>query len=148
MRTRGLADQAIRAGDLEIAGTGGMESMSQAPWLLPNARFGFRMGALKALDAMTHDGLTNAFTGKQMINEASEVSNEPEITRVDMDRFAERSQHLAGEAIDACRCLGELRARTARLIPRGARVLLDQPPLPHPLCCDRRRAAPSCRVTD
>src|SRR6201989_1516569 len=108
MRTLGLADQAIRAGDLEIAVTGGMESMSQAPWLLPNARFGFRMGDVKALDAMTHDGLTNAFTGKQMINEASEVSNEMEITRVDMDRFAERSQHLAGEAIDAGRLAEEM----------------------------------------
>jgi acetyl-CoA C-acetyltransferase len=108
MRTLGLADQAIRAGDLEIAVTGGMESMSQAPWLLPNARFGFRMGDVKALDAMTHDGLTNAFTGKQMINEASEVSNEMEITRVDMDRFAERSQHLAGEAIDAGRVAEEI----------------------------------------
>ena len=66
--------------------------MSKAPYLLPNARFGFGMGDVQALDAMTHDGLTNPFTDKQMINEASEVSNEMEITRVDMDRFAERSQ--------------------------------------------------------
>src|ERR1700760_1166655 len=96
MRTVGLADQGIRAGDLEIAVTGGMESMSKAPYLLPNARFGFRMGDVQALDAMTHDGLTNAFTGKQRINEASEVSNELEITRADMDKFAVRSQQLAG----------------------------------------------------
>ena len=75
MRTIGLADQAIRAGDLGVAVTGGMESMSQAPYLLPGARFGFRMGDVQAIDAMTHDGLTNPFTGKQMINEASEVSN-------------------------------------------------------------------------
>ena len=71
MRTLGLADQAIRVGDLDVAVTGGMESMSKAPYLLPNARFGFRMGDVQALDAMTHDGLTNPFTGKQMINEAS-----------------------------------------------------------------------------
>ena len=108
MRSIGLADQAIRAGDSDVAVTGGMESMSQAPYLLPNARFGFRMGDVKALDAMTHDGLTNPFTEKQMINEASEVSNELEITRVDMDRFAERSHRLAAEATDAGRLAEEI----------------------------------------
>jgi acetyl-CoA C-acetyltransferase len=55
---------------------------------------------VKAIDAMTHDGLTNPFTGKQMINEASEVSNELEITRADMDRFAARSHQLAAKATD------------------------------------------------
>jgi acetyl-CoA C-acetyltransferase len=108
MRSLGLADQAIRAGDSNVAVTGGMESMSQAPYLLPNARFGFRMGDVKALDAMTHDGLTNPFTNKQMINEASEVSNELEITRVDMDRFAERSHRLAHEATEAGRLADEI----------------------------------------
>ncbi len=108
MRTIGLADQAIRAGDTDIAVTGGMESMSQAPYLLPGARFGFRMGDVQAIDAMTHDGLTNPFTEKQMINEASEVSNELEITRVDMDRFAERSHRLAAEATDAGRLAEEI----------------------------------------
>ena len=108
MRSLGLADQAIRAGDSIVAVTGGMESMSQAPYLLPGARFGFRMGDVKALDAMTHDGLTNPFTEKQMINEASEVSNELEITRVDMDRFAERSHRLAHEATEAGRLADEI----------------------------------------
>ncbi len=100
MRSLGLADQAIRAGDVEVAVTGGMESMSKAPYLLPGARFGFRMGDVSAVDAMTHDGLTNPFTEKQMINEASEVSNELEITRADMDRFATRSHQLAAKATD------------------------------------------------
>ncbi len=100
MRSIGLADQAIRAGDVGIAVTGGMESMSQAPYLLPGARFGFRMGDVQTIDAMTHDGLTNPFTEKQMINEASEVSNELEITRADMDRFAARSHQLAAKATD------------------------------------------------
>jgi len=108
MRTIGLADQAIRAGDLALAVTGGMESMSQAPYLLPGARFGFRMGDMQAVDSMTHDGLTNPFTEKQMINEASEVSNELEITRPDMDRFAERSHRLAAEATDAGRLAEEI----------------------------------------
>ena len=100
MRTVGLADLSIRAGDLNIGVAGGMESMSNAPYLLPGARFGFRMGDVTAIDAMTHDGLTNPFTSKQMINEASEVSNELEITRADMDRFAERSHQLAHRATE------------------------------------------------
>src|SRR5829696_8722738 len=108
MRTIGLADMAIRAGDTEVAVTGGMESMSGAPHLLPGARFGYRMGHSEVVDAMVHDGLTNPFTEKQMINEASEVSNELEITRVDMDRFAERSHRLAAEATDSGRLADEI----------------------------------------
>jgi acetyl-CoA C-acetyltransferase len=59
VRAVGLMDQAIRAGDVEVGVGAGMESMSGAPYLLPKARFGFRMGDVKALDAMVHDGLTN-----------------------------------------------------------------------------------------
>src|ERR1700710_2929602 len=94
MRSVGIADMAIRVGDTDVAVTGGMESMSQAPHLLPGARFGYRMGHVETIDAMGHDGPTHPFTEKQMINEASEVSNELEITRADMDRFAERSHRL------------------------------------------------------
>jgi acetyl-CoA C-acetyltransferase len=108
MRSIGIADQAIRAGDLDLGVTGGMESMSKAPYLLPGARFGFRMGDVQAIDAMTHDGLTNPFTEKQMINEASEVSNELEITRADMDRFAERSHQLAHKATEEGRLAEEI----------------------------------------
>jgi acetyl-CoA C-acetyltransferase len=114
MRSLGIADLAIRAGDTEVAVTGGMESMSQAPYLLPGARFGFRMGDVGAVDAMTHDGLTNPFTEKQMIDEASEVSNELEISRVDMDRFAERSHRLAAEATDGGRLAEEIAAVTVK----------------------------------
>ncbi|MGH2985470.1 MAG: acetyl-CoA C-acyltransferase, partial [Solirubrobacterales bacterium] len=114
MRTIGLADQAIRAGDLELGVAGGMESMSNAPYLLPGARFGFRMGDKPAVDAMTHDGLTNPFTDKQMINEASEVSNELEITRPDMDRWAARSHQLAAKATDEGRLAEEIVAVTVR----------------------------------
>jgi acetyl-CoA C-acetyltransferase len=114
MRTIGLADQAIRAGDLEIGVAGGMESMSNAPYLLPGARFGFRMGDQPAVDAMTHDGLTNPFTGKQMINEASEVSNELEIARPDMDRWAARSHQLAAKATDEGRLAEEIVAVTVK----------------------------------
>jgi acetyl-CoA C-acetyltransferase len=100
IRAVGLLDQSIRAGDMEIGVGGGMESMSQAPYLLPNARFGFRMGDAKALDAMVHDGLTNAFTGKQMFQEATEVGDELELTRADMDRWALRSHERTIAATD------------------------------------------------
>src|SRR5258708_29791824 len=66
LRAAGLLDAAIRAGDLEVAVGGGMESMSNAPYLLKQARFGFRMGDAKAIDAMVNDGLTNPFNGKHM----------------------------------------------------------------------------------
>ncbi len=114
MRAIGLADQAIRAGDLEVAVTGGMESMSGAPYLLPGARFGFRMGDVEAIDAMTHDGLTNPFTQRQMIDEASDVSNELELTRADMDRWAVRSHQLAARATDEGRLADEIVAVTVK----------------------------------
>src|SRR5687768_9486809 len=56
LRSAGIVDQAVRAGDLDVAVAGGMESMSSAPYLLKQARFGFRMGDAKALDGMVHDG--------------------------------------------------------------------------------------------
>ena len=101
LRSVGLIDQAIRAGDVEVGVGGGMESMSNAPYLLPGARFGFRMGDVDTVDSMTHDGLTNPFTHLQMINEASEVSNGLGIEREDMDRFAARSHELAEKARQA-----------------------------------------------
>src|SRR5215218_10203484 len=108
IRAVGLLDQSVRAGDMELGVAGGMESMSQAPYLLPNARFGFRMGDVKALDAMVHDGLTNAFTGKQMFQEATEVGDELELTRADMDRWALRSHERALEATDDGRLPDEI----------------------------------------
>ena len=126
MRSIGIADQAIRAGDLEIGVTGGMESMSKAPYLLPGARFGFRMGDVQAIDAMTHDGLTNPFTEKQMINEASEVSNELEITRADMDRFAERSHQLAHKATEEGRLAEEIVTVTVHSKKGDTEVATDE----------------------
>jgi acetyl-CoA C-acetyltransferase len=100
VRAVGMLDSAIRAGDLELAVGGGMESMSNAPYLLKGARFGFRMGDAKAIDAMVNDGLTNPFSGKQMFVEATEVAGELEMTRADLDRWAVRSQELAARAGD------------------------------------------------
>jgi acetyl-CoA C-acetyltransferase len=108
IRAAGLLDAAIRAGDVEVAVGGGMESMSNAPYLLKQARFGYRMGDGKALDAMIHDGLTNPFSGKHMAHEASEVADELEMTRADMDRWSLRSHELAIKATDEGRLPEEI----------------------------------------
>jgi acetyl-CoA C-acetyltransferase len=108
IRAAGIIDAAVRAGDLEIAVGGGMESMSKAPYLLKGARFGFRMGDGVALDAMISDGLTNPFSGKHMAQEASEVAAELEMTRADMDRWALRSHELAIKATDEGRLPEEI----------------------------------------
>jgi len=108
IRAAGILDAAIRAGDIEVGVGGGMESMSNAPYLLKDARFGFRMGDGKAIDAMIHDGLTNPFSGKHMAQEASEVSAELEMTRADMDRWALRSHELALKATDEGRLPEEI----------------------------------------
>src|ERR687896_1941095 len=108
IRAVGLLDQSIRAGDMEVGVGGGMESMSRAPYLLPNARFGFRMGDAKALDAMVHDGLTNPFSGKQMFDEATEVGEELEMTRPDLDKWALRSHERAIAATDEGRMSDEI----------------------------------------
>ena len=108
IRSACLLDNAIRVGDLEVGLAGGMESMSKAPYLLKEARFGFRMGDGKAIDAMINDGLTNPFSGKHMAQEASEVAAELEMTRPDMDRWALRSHQLAIKAIDEGRLPEEI----------------------------------------
>jgi acetyl-CoA C-acetyltransferase len=108
VRAVGILDAAIRAGDVQVGVGGGMESMSQAPYVLPQARFGYRMGDAKALDSMIHDGLTNPFSGKQMFVEASEVGEELEMTRPDLDRFALRSHERAIAATDEGRLADEI----------------------------------------
>jgi acetyl-CoA C-acetyltransferase len=108
VRATAILDAQIRAGEVEVGVGGGMESMSQAPYLLPQGRFGYRMGDAKMLDAMVHDGLTNPFTGKQMFVEATEVGEELEMTRADLDRWALRSHELALEATDAGRLPEEI----------------------------------------
>jgi acetyl-CoA C-acetyltransferase len=108
LRASVILDQAIRAGDVQVGVGGGMESMSQAPYLLPGARFGFRMGDVTALDAMVHDGLRNPFSGKQMFIEATEVSDELEMTRADLDRWALRSHERALAATDEGRLPEEI----------------------------------------
>jgi acetyl-CoA C-acetyltransferase len=123
-----LVDQAVRAGDIDNAVAGGMESMSNAPYMLPNARFGYRMGDAKAIDGMIHDGLTNPFSGKHMMQEASEVASELELTRPDMDRWALRSHELAIKATDEGRLPEEIVAVTVESKKGETVVEVDEAP--------------------
>jgi acetyl-CoA C-acetyltransferase len=128
IRGVGILDQAIRAGDLEVGVGGGMESMSKAPYLLKQARFGYRMGDAKALDAMINDGLTNPFSGKHMAQEASEVAEELEMTRADMDKFALRSHELAIQATEEGRLPEEIVPVTISSKKGDTTVEVDEAP--------------------
>jgi acetyl-CoA C-acetyltransferase len=128
LRSAGIIDQAVRVGDLDVAVGGGMESMSKAPYLLKDARFGYRMGDAKALDAMVHDGLTNPFTGKQMFVEATEVGDELELTRPDLDKFALRSHELAVKATDEGRLPEEIVPVTIKSRKGDTTVEVDEAP--------------------
>jgi acetyl-CoA C-acetyltransferase len=128
IRAAGLLDAAIRAGDIEVGVGGGMESMSNAPYLLKEARFGFRMGDAKAIDSMIRDGLTNPFSGKHMAQEASEVAAELELTRPDMDRWALRSHELAVKATDEGRLPEEIVAVTIKGRKGDTVVEIDEGP--------------------
>jgi acetyl-CoA C-acetyltransferase len=98
-----MADQMIRAGDHSVIVAGGMESMSNAPYLLKKARFGYRLGDGVLIDSMTSDGLTSTFDELHMVAQASLVSRELGISREDQDRWALRSHQRAVDAIDSGR---------------------------------------------
>jgi acetyl-CoA C-acetyltransferase len=95
-----IADLMIRSGDHSVVVAGGMESMSNAPYILKQARFGYRLGDGTLIDLMTHDGLTSTFDQKHMVEQASFVSRELGISREDQDRWALRSHERAVQAID------------------------------------------------
>ena len=101
MRAVTLADQMIRAGDCDVVVAGGMESMSNAPYLLRRARFGYRYGGGDLEDALTRDGLSSTFDGCHMIEQASKVSRELGLTREEQDAWALRSHERAVAAQDA-----------------------------------------------
>lgn len=108
MRSVTLADQIIRAGDEEVIVAGGMESMSNAPYFLPNVRFGLRMGDSTVKDLMVHDGLTCSFTGVHMGTYGNGVAAELAITREEQDRWALRSHERALAAIEAGKLAEEI----------------------------------------
>jgi acetyl-CoA C-acetyltransferase len=103
-----IADQMIRAGDHDVIVAGGMESMSNAPYILKRARFGYRLGDGAIIDLMLHDGLVSSFDGKHMVEQASFVSRELGITREEQDAWAFRSHQRAVAALDEGRFLDEL----------------------------------------
>jgi acetyl-CoA C-acetyltransferase len=95
-----IADLMIRSGDHSVVVAGGMESMSNAPYVLKKARFGYRLGDGVLIDMMVHDGLTSTFDKRHMVEQASFVSRELGISREDQDRWALRSHERAVHAID------------------------------------------------
>ncbi len=103
-----LAAQAIRAGDAQAFVAGGMESMSNAPYLLPKARTGYRMGDGKLVDSVVHDGLWCAFENIHMGNEAEIIAEKYGVTREEQDRFSLQSHQRAAAATAAGRFKDEI----------------------------------------
>jgi acetyl-CoA C-acetyltransferase len=103
-----IADQMIRSGDHDVILTGGMESMSNAPFLLKKARFGYRLGDGTLIDLAVHDGLTCTFDARHMVEQASSVARELGITREEQDEWALRSHQRAVAAIDEGRFADEI----------------------------------------
>src|SRR5918911_5367734 len=100
LRSATLAETMIRAGDYEVVLAGGMESMSNAPYLLPKMRWGARMGDATVVDAMIHDGLLDAFEHVPMVRFGSDIAREKGVLREDQDRWTLRSHQRAAEATD------------------------------------------------
>jgi acetyl-CoA C-acetyltransferase len=93
-----MADQMIRAGEIEIAVAGGMESMTNAPYVVPAARWGARMGPSELVDTMIHDGLWSTFTGQHMGESSDQVNDVLGISRPEQDAWAARSHERAAAA--------------------------------------------------
>ncbi len=126
-----LAIQAILLGDADIIVAGGMENMSAAPYLVPSARWGARMGAVQMIDTMIHDGLTDAFNNYHMGITAENVAERYGITREEQDAFAAESQRKAAVAIAAGRFKDEI---VPVVIPqrKGDPKVIDQDEYPKP----------------
>ena len=103
-----MADQMIRAGEASVVVAGGMESMDQAPYLLPKARTGYRMGNGELVDSMIYDGLWDAFNHRHMGDQSEDVNTEFKILREDQDRWAARSHERAQAAIEEGRFKDEI----------------------------------------
>src|SRR3990170_4824879 len=103
-----MADEMIRAGEASVVIAGGMESMDQAPYLLPKARTGYRMGDGKLIDSMIYDGLWDAFNHRHMGDQSDDVNQEFSISREDQDAWAARSHDRAQAAIEEGRFAEEI----------------------------------------
>ena len=103
-----IADTMIRSGDHSVIVAGGMESMSNAPYALKQARFGYKLGDGTLIDLLVHDGLTSSFDDRHMVEQASFVSRELGITREEQDAWALRSHQRAVAAADEGRFTDEI----------------------------------------
>ncbi len=100
LKSVAIASQMIRAGDVEVVVAGGMENMTRAPYLMPAARYGARMGDTKLIDSMIHDGLTDAFNDIHMGITAENLADQYGISREAQDEFAAASQQKAEQAVE------------------------------------------------
>ena len=123
MKAAMQAHDGLLAGSIEIAVAGGMESMSNAPYLLPNARAGMRMGHGQVIDHMMLDGLENAYDGISMGCFAQETADEAGFSREAMDEFAIRSLSRANEAIESGAFKNEIAPVT--VINRRQETIID-----------------------
>ncbi|MBV8300416.1 MAG: acetyl-CoA C-acetyltransferase [Candidatus Dormibacteraeota bacterium] len=108
LKTVVLAAQAIKAGDAEVVVAGGLENMSRAPYLMENARYGYRLGNGQLVDEMIRDGLWCAFEDCHMGITAENIAKEHEVSRSDQDAFAARSQQRAEAAMTEGRFRDEI----------------------------------------
>jgi acetyl-CoA C-acetyltransferase len=108
LRAVSLAAQMIKAGDADVIIAGGMESMSQAPYILKTARFGQRMGDGKMIDSMINDALTDAFNNYHMGITAENIAEQWNLTREEQDAFAAASQQKAEKAVKEGRFKDEI----------------------------------------
>ncbi|WP_102795109.1 acetyl-CoA C-acyltransferase [Bowmanella denitrificans] len=123
-----LAHDLIKAGSISTAVAGGMESMSNAPYLLPKARSGYRMGHGQVLDHMMLDGLENAYDGKAMGCFAQDTADKEDLTREKMDAFALSSLSKAKQAIESGAFLHEISAVTVCTRKGDIEVSQDEGP--------------------
>ena len=100
LKSVAIASQMIRAGDVDVVVAGGMENMTRAPYLMPTARFGARMGDAKIIDSMMHDGLIDAFNDIHMGVTAENLADQYDISREAQDEFAAASQQKAERAVE------------------------------------------------
>ena len=121
-----LAAQAIRAGDADVVVAGGMESMSNAPYLLPGARRGFKYGDQTAVDSLVRDGLWCAFEDCAMGASADYIAAKCGVTRADQDRFAVQSHRRAAEAWEKGNFAAEVAPVTVGTGPKAATVSRDE----------------------
>lgn len=147
LRSVTLADQILRAGDNDIIVAGGMESMSNAPYILPNTRWGMKMGDGKVIDLMMNDGLTDAYDGLHMAVHGSNVAAEYQISREAQDQWALRSQQLAIEAAKAGKFDEEI---VPVPVPqrKGEPIFIDKDEAPRETTIEQLRKLPPVFIKD